>query len=251
VDPGKNLFLGGVIVNNNGISNFKFSNKTYHHEIGFFSRKMKLKKFTGKLDESIEQKRKNLPHICERHAIFNYKEFVKFRLENMKEKMEAYLEKKIARLNFDGYIRKNKVLGQTVEKLVPSKGKISAIFLGDTHQYENSPMKGYNKLPNNDLVKKLKNHPRCNIFSVNEFRTTKLCSSCYNVLQPPIKPRNGRKKELQNRRWWRDRYRTCKICKMVWNRDVNAGDNIFKLGHEQYIEKLERNPLFVNGPNRV
>lgn len=50
---------------------------------------------------------------------------------------------------------------------------------------------------------------------IDEFRSSKLCSLCYQEVQIPKSPH---------------RFVSCQSCKKVFNRDINAANNMLTLG---------------------
>ncbi|CAO1438378.1 unnamed protein product [Diamesa hyperborea] len=109
IDPGLRLFLGGVrVVGGNpyvkdNITHIKYKSSRYHFECGFASRKVKLKKWT-KEQQIIEK---------DRPVEQTWKEYIIYALKYMNQLQTLFLPKKIARLKFDAYIRRNKTIAKT------------------------------------------------------------------------------------------------------------------------------------------
>lgn len=59
--------------------------------------------------------------------------------------------------------------------------------------------------------------PRATLRKVDEFRTTKLCHQCYEVLASPSP-------------WSGHRWKRCDNCHKRYNRDINAGYNMLTVG---------------------
>jgi len=96
------------------------------------------------------------------------------------------------------------------------------VYYGDASIAANSPIKGYVRVPGKLLKEKLKLHPRVRVIMVDEFRSSKLCSLCYQEVQIPKSPH---------------RFVSCPSCKNVFNRDINAANNMLTLGS---LGKLKR-----------
>jgi len=212
MDPGLRLFIAAVKKYPNGqYENIKISNATYQYENGSHSRKMKRLKWTKKQDEVIEKDRIG---SLSSMSPTKYKEFVGFELKWMRQKQLMYNQKKIARLKLDEYVRKHKTVAKYVNQLVGTAKKVG-VYYGDASIAANSPMKGYVRVPGKLLKEKLKLHPRVRVIMVDEFRSSKLCSLCYQELQIPKSPH---------------RFTSCQSCKKMFNRDINAANNMLILG---------------------
>jgi hypothetical protein len=141
----------------------------------------------------------------------------------MKKKQLMYNQKKIARLKFDEYVRKHKTVSRYVNQLVGTAKRVGpsgparrvGVYFGNSSIAANSPIKGYVRIPGKLLKEKLKLHPRIRVIMVDEFRSSKLCSLCYQELQIPKSPH---------------RFVSCQSCKKVFNRDINAANNMIILG---------------------
>ena len=105
------------------------------------------------------------------------------------------------------------------------------VFLGNTKQTSNSPMKGYVKSPHSYLRHSLMIHPKVTLIEIDEDYTTKTCAICST--KEPLK--NVKiPDELKGFRVYRGkdkhRWSYCRECGIVWNRDINAGLNILRRG---------------------
>jgi transposase len=253
VDPGEKLFIGAVKEENGQVQNIKIKNRTYQYMNGHYQRKKKLKKLTSEIDTKIEADRQTLPNPPEQLNYSRHHEYVDFCLKWLPEKTDVYLNKKIARLKFDKYIRCSSTLSNLIRDVFGvTKNKKVAIFYGHAETSSNSPMKGHIRVPGRALKKKLQNHPNVTLFIVNEYLTTKLCSKDSTIMKAP--PPRKRGKEFDLRRVGDKlvpkparphRWRFCEQCSTLWNRDVNAAKNILQLGIAEHINHLPRNKSFV------
>jgi hypothetical protein len=221
MDPGLRLFIAAVKKYPNGHENVKISNATYQYDNGSHSRKNKRLKWTKKQDEIIEKDRNG---SISSMSPTKYKDFIRFELKWMETKQLMYNQKKIARLKLDEYVRKHKTVSNYVNQLVGTAKKVG-VYYGDASTAANSPMKGYVRVPGKLLKEKLKLHPRVRVIMVDEFRSSKLCSLCYQELQIPKSPH---------------RFVSCQSCKKVFNRDINAANNMLNLGQ---LGELKRRPI--------
>jgi transposase len=235
MDPGFKVFIAAVKTNSiecENYANMIVKNKTFQYDNGFYSRKNKLSKFCRKIDETIERDRLQQPNPVERNNPSNYKEYISFCLKWMAVKTDAYMLDKVARLNLDKHIRNSKTVCNYITQLVGNSKKV-AVFYGATKVASNCPIKGYIRVPGRMLKQQLINNGRVKVFEVNEFNTTQLCSitNCNNKMFVSKTPA---------------RFSFCPKCKMCWNRDTNAANNILKLGIDQYIKNVSRNIKFTN-----
>jgi transposase len=219
IDPGLRLFLGGVRVEGGNpyakanITNIKYKSSKYHHESGKASRSVKLKKWTKEQNE-IEKTRP---------ATQTWREYIVFALRHMNRLQSLFLPKKVTRLKFDAHIRRDKTIAKIIreEFIKDAPGRV-VVFFGDAKAAPNSPMKGYIRSPHTKFIQQLKRHHQIHFVGIDEYNTTKVCSSCLSKAQHTISKSPHR-------------FSSCKECKIVWNRDVNAGLNILYIGYQQKI----------------
>lgn len=136
----------------------------------------------------------------------NYVEYTKWRLKYLHYLQNIYAQKNIARLKMEKYMRVEQVLHQYSKQIAPPN-ELTLIAYGDTKESTNSPMKGYSRTPKARLLQLLKTNKNCTVIMQDEFRTTKLCCNCNEVMTISKSP---------------NRYAFCPNCHTVANRDVNA-----------------------------
>lgn len=223
IDPGSRLFLGGVRTTNHDPygpnQKIKYSSRQFYTECGHYSRKNKLDRWTRK-SQAIEKNRK---------AIQTPLEYVKFALKHLKEKMKEFFRDKISRLKFDAYIQRKKTFHRVIrEKFIGEEKETVTVFWGSAKQASNSPIKGYIKSPHSQIIRELKHHPKIQFVEVDEYRSTKVCSSCLTDANHKVSKSPHR-------------FSCCTQCKIVWNRDVNAGLNILFMGYLNYTLRKKLN----------
>lgn len=98
-----------------------------------------------------------------------------------------------------------------------------AVFYGNSKIASCSPMKG-NRLPQQALYNAFQRNEKVDVYNVDEYKSTKLCSKCFGELTT----KKARK---------RYRRMVCHTedCRTVWHRDVNAGRNMVMLGLSEHF----------------
>lgn len=182
----------------------KIKNSTFRHNTGAKKRNNKLKKWTNEVEEIA---RTNLsPTSINQHELY-----MRHRLQYFVQKQNIYFQRKVARLKFKKFICVEKTCHKLSKHLVNNKKTLIAV--GSSKTAANSPIKKYIRLPQKKLLNALRSH--ADVIEVDEFRTTKLCCHCYAVNIVSQSPH---------------RYTFCPECRIVRNRDVNAGANILYKG---------------------
>jgi hypothetical protein len=129
--------------------------------------------------------------------------------------MLVNIQARIARLNFDEDIRKHQVLSYYINDVIIGDSQSVKVYFGDGTQAANSPIRGYVKIPFRLLRHMLSCHPKIKLELVDEHRTSMCCSFCYRRLLVPER---------------KDRFVYCRHCNKMTHRDINAGNNILRLG---------------------
>lgn len=113
--------------------------------------------------------------------------------------------------------------------------KRTLIAFGSWRIAANSPIRGHVRPGHTQLLKALRVH--ADVILTDEFRTSKLCSNCHAILRTSRLPH---------------RYQFCPECGSMWNRDVNAGNNIIYVAlcalrneplHRNFIRENPHRPL--------
>jgi hypothetical protein len=215
IDPGRRMFIGAVALVDTGYENIKIYTNTYRHENGSSTRKNKLRRWTIELETEIETDRLSSGSPNAEQKSTQYEILIRHKLRWYEAKMEVYLQSKIARLNFDEFIRKHQVLSHYINDIIIGDSSFVIVYFGNGTQAANSPIRGYVKVPFRLLRHMLGCHPKIQLEMVDEHRTTMCCSFCFKRL---LVPRG------------KDRYVYCRHCNKMSSRDINAANNILRLG---------------------
>lgn len=216
IDPGMRLFLGGVSSTGYTHENIKYTSKQWYHETKRHERKIKLNRFTMGIDKKIESQRPG-------HQ--TWREKIAFKLRHLFIKQALYMQRRVARLKFDEYTCKQRAMAKLINEKIVKNHKSVTVFFGDATQSSNSPIKGYIRNPHSLLRRALQNHKSIKVQPIDEYNTTKYCSSCMSDDQHSVSKSPHR-------------FSSCSRCKIVWNRDVNAGNNILLMGYYNFICKF-------------
>lgn len=224
-DPGIRLIIGGVryaVKEERPYEIVKEKSINLHHDAGYFSRKRKFGNYMAGGDMVEDEARIHRLQYYDARGIHiscmshDYTAYVNYKVEFMTKRLSLYTQNKAIRLEFDSYIRYHQATTQLVNRLCPP-GQRTLMFLGGSFQPADAPIKGYIKPGQQRLLNKLVNCPRVTVKLVDEFRTSITCSSCHSQLEK--RSRTGRARGMY-----------CPSCKVIWNRDVNAGRNMITAG---------------------
>lgn len=188
----------------------KFKSATYRSEVGEHRREIKRKKIIQARINEVNAARRG-----ESSMSSDYTAFCVFELRHLIGTQRIFCNRKLAQFKFRKHISENKYWHKKAKEFSDHKNKNTLFFAGDGNFASNSPIRGYVRTPIRKFLKILRLY--CDVLSVNEFRTTALCSLCYRNVDVSISP---------------DRYSVCRnrVCNTVWNRDCNAARNIMYKG---------------------
>lgn len=224
IDPGKKIVIAAVKEARDGYREYiKVSNDRFRYDNGSFIRENKFLKWTEGLESAIKFDRGTLSST---HAS-TFEEFVKFNLKWFKLKQLLYSQKKFARLKQDRSIRRDATIHRYIKDYIVGDFQNVVVYFGDASVASNHPMNGFIHVPGKRLKYLLQNHQRITVISVDEFKTTKLCSICHNELNFYT--------NKQYRECHSNRFTSCQTCGNVCHRDINAANNILKLGRSMPI----------------
>lgn len=227
LDPGLKLTVGGASYGPDGNPTIIWKKKS--SKVRDMCRAPQLKHKRKKLCGAIDQKYNPLSKAYSAKS-WDYRSYARFRLLHFIEKQEVYEDRRVTRLRFKKYILVEKAITALAKELVGHHKHRTLVHIGASKTAANSPMKGYVRSPQKMLLRKLKIF--ADVLEVNEYKTTKLCSRCH-VPMLTRKPSS--------------RYRFCQNCRSCWNRDVNAGHNIYLKGL-CHLEDRPPHPNFAYQP---
>lgn len=143
---------------------------------------------------------------------------------------EVYEDRNVTRLRFKKYMQVRRAATKMAKKMVGKHRQRTLIFMGAWREAANSPIKGQIRTPRAIFEQKLRVY--ADVLPVDEHRTTKLCSDCHEPVYTSRSPY---------------RFQFCQNCRKYWNRDVNAGRNIFQKGMAMIDDELPAHPNFERG----
>lgn len=221
---------------------FKVKSAPVENEINFLVKRDKLRQMygddrrknelterTAAKEESIKQRREASTVVISSKSP-NYRQFTCFELENAKMRLSNWGKRAVTRLTFDNYISHQLINAQLVNELIGKEKKVTVV-LGNAKMGVSPIIRGL-KPPSKALTNALKANNKIDLFEASEFRSSKLCSTCFSILKTKIQKKYRRM--------------ICPKCKKTWHRDCNAARNILLLGlHEQFGHPLPAQ--FVRG----
>lgn len=236
IDPGYHLPVAGVQRDISGTTNpdsqqlqtpIKITSKEWHQATGVNTRKQRLEAMTANFEEDMSRERELLNNIGSTSPSFTI--FTRFELKWFMRKCAIYQQDKITRIKLDKYSRTLSAAAKLANSLCPVGAK-TILFWGAAVTSPNMQIKKYVRSANSKILTAFKMLPktRCEVFEVDEYRTTKCCSRCFAISPPTTK--NGH------------RYQHCAVCNLNINRDINAGINMIMRGlHQHFGRSLQAN----------
>jgi transposase len=172
------------------------------------------------------------------------KEYFKYVFPRMNTFTEFHMEKGFRNLNFTSYCRSKATLAKICERISGGKNIKTLVGFGDYSQ-QHGLVKSHPTTPILRLKRELRRY--CRVVDIDEYKTSKTCSSCNKEIEL-YRNRIQRKKKgvldpiakLSNiHSVIRCKHNECKLCCM--DRDINASKNILGLLLGQY--RGEERPL--------
>lgn len=158
------------------------------------------RKSTKKQIDSREYKSfKNSEHLAD---------VTEFQLKHLVRRQEIYSVRCISRMKFKKYVDMPKTSHRIVKRIVNEEKVL--FLMGNWSQAGNSPIKGHVRWSKSKFIQALRAH--CTVELIDEFRTSKTCSSCYGDVS------------------FEKRMANCASCHLKLDRDVNAAKNIHYVG---------------------
>ena len=165
------------------------------------------------------------------------KEYFKYVFPRMKTFTEFHMEKGFRNLNFTSYCRSKSTLAKICERVSGGKKVKTLVGFGDYSQ-QHGLVKSHPTTPILRLKRELRRY--CKVVDIDEYKTSKTCSSCNKEIEL-YRNRIQRKKKgvldpiakMSNiHSVIRCKHNECKLCCM--DRDINASKNILGLLLGQY-----------------
>jgi hypothetical protein len=165
------------------------------------------------------------------------KEYFKYVFPRMRTFTEFHIEKGFRNLNFTSYCRSKATLAKICERIGGGKNVKTLVGFGDFSQ-QHGLVKSHPTTPILRLKRELRKY--CKVVGIDEYNTSKTCSSCSNPIEL-YRNRIRRKKKgvlepiarMSNiHSVIRCKTNECKLCCL--DRDINASKNILGLLLNQY-----------------
>ncbi|XP_031634622.1 uncharacterized protein LOC116347941 isoform X1 [Contarinia nasturtii] len=182
LDPSLQLVIGGVCVINYNDPNkenrreklVQLTSGQYNHMISYRKRNKWRKKLTFNIDEKMRIHREYFDEQPGPHSD-NIDRYVDHILRHFNEKFEAYTQYEYALQDVVQYIDTNTTLDKLADWFID--GKETFVFVGENFIAADSEAKGYIRSKVRDLFEKMKRRRNCTVVKVDEFRTTKVCTT--------------------------------------------------------------------------
>lgn len=195
LDPGMKLMVGGVKKTRNHLDDefkprdeldknrdkgelIKITSKDFHKMTGAGPRKSILDRLTANVEREAESDESPKQKV--------FKKYTKHRLEHFEAKQRVYEQQKNARLKFDKYVKTEKAAHQLSKDMIGQDEGKTLIIMGGTTMVANSPMRGSRRVNHPKLLRALS--LRADVLVIDEFRTTMLCSKCYDPVNRAPSP---------------------------------------------------------------
>lgn len=234
IDPGRTNLMYGVEKDNN--KTYKLTRKQYYHEAGI----TKANKKSQKWNKQLEKELTILSTVSIKTTKSeNWVKFLKKYKKYYNLLWDQYTQNKWGRQRFNGYITKNKCLDKFFASM-KKDGETPVIAYGAAKF--NPTNKNELSAPTTSLSRKCSKHYITKM--EDEFRTSKMCSSCGEELKVIKREVEGKVREVRGLRWCGSTK-----CRKFVNRDLNAAVNILKcfLAGNNRPNYLARNPRNTKG----
>jgi hypothetical protein len=242
IDPGIRALITSYDTNNKVI---QVSTREYRHKSKMIYACKKREKWYKKWEHYEEWKL--IPTIKTSKTIV-MKEYFKYVFPRMQTFTEFHMEKGFRNLNFTSYCRSKATLAKICERISgvskSTKNVKTLVGFGDYSQ-QHGLVKSHPTTPILRLKRELRRY--CKVVDIDEYKTSKTCSSCNKEIEL-YRNRIQRKKKgvlepiakMSNiHSVIRCKHNECKLCCM--DRDINASKNILGLLLGQY--RGEERPL--------
>jgi uncharacterized membrane protein len=227
------------------------------------TRNKKYNKIQDKINKETIIDNKNVKCIETDLSIYNskysnynkYKEYCKKKNEINRKLNEHYNKDIFRKLKFNRYINTQKSESKMIKNFRKKFGtdEECIVILGD-YDKGDGHMKGKEPIINRRIRKIFRNN-KYEVYLINEYNTSKLCNKCDEECKPfLIRESKNPKHNKEKREVWGLTLCTNKKCKLIHNRDKNAGLNMYKIVESIYKngerpKKYKRTSLPLNDGN--
>jgi hypothetical protein len=241
IDPGLRSLITSYDTNDKVI---QVSTREYRHKSKMIYACKKRENWYKKWEHYAEWKL--IPTIKTSKTIV-MKEYFKYVFPRMRTFTEFHIEKGFRNLNFTSYCRSKVTLVKICQRISGGKNVKTLVGFGDYSQQQGL-VKSHPTTPILRLKRELRRH--CKIVDIDEYKTSKTCSSCNKEIELYRNRIQQKKKgilepiaKMSNvHSVIRCKYNECKLCCM--DRDINASKNILGLLLRQY--RGEERPVCFN-----
>ena len=184
-----------------------------------------------------------------------YKEYCKKKNDMNRILNEHYNKQIFRKLKFNRYINTQKSESKMIKNFKNKYGNENEciVILGD-YDKGDGHMKGKEPIINRRIRKIFRNN-NYDVYLINEYNTSKLCNKCEEICSPFLmRESKNPKHNKEKREVWGLTLCSNKKCKLIHNRDKNAGLNMYKIVENIYKngerpKKYKRTSLPLNGGN--
>ena len=235
IDPGKKNLIYAMNDNKNKL---KYTACQRKRE-SLSKRNNRIIKTEKKKNKIIEEETKLSSYNCKTNNINKFKEYIKEKVKLNNNVKEFYNNELLRKLKWRNFIYKRKSEDRLINNMEKKFGNSEDIIISYGNWNNSKQMKHISPTMGNGLKKVIEK--KFNLLMLDEYKTSKLCSCCYNELE---------NYKCDNKKL--HRLLICSKCKSdgcesknitFINRDINACQNMLTLTHH-YLNNNERKKEF-------
>lgn len=163
-------------------TNINLISKIYHEQTGHIARLNKLNELTKHLkalEEEDQRLTKQHHGVIPSNKSANYMLYVKHKLRLFKKKFKSAMDKKMAKMRFEIYERRQETMSQICDDLVGPHERVRLALDSRPPIGQNSSIKSYLRTPLKLIMKSLAKHDKIDVVWIWEGFTTVTCSRCF------------------------------------------------------------------------
>jgi hypothetical protein len=255
LDPGRRNLFTGVVLNPAAVDTlaspshemvpfetFKMTRGEWYDICGNRKRHAKVKKWASE-SPGVSSYNEGVP-TAKVGDFLAYADHVRFVLRHINALISLYGARHYRRLRWKTYIRKQKAWKKLVDRITDGRPQETLVIFGDASFA--SCGRGSKSVPTK-TVRRMVGNACHRIVDQDEFRTSRLCSSCHGELKGErLRGKDGEVRESYGVR----RCQSANCHRTVWDRDTNAAINILLLYLRSWAG-LEKPEVFVRSRDRI